>query len=103
MYNIIIQYDGGAIMATTIKNVTFSLPTELIEKLKEFAKNDYIPSLNAGVKEALEEYTRTIEKEILKNKMMEAAKDPLFMQDLTDSMNSFDYADKEIFRRTTEW
>ena len=90
-------------MATTIKNVTFSLPIELIEKLKEFAKNNYIPSLNAGVKEALEEYTRTVEKEVLKSKMMEAAKDPLFMQDLNESMSSFEHSDKEMSRRTTEW
>ena len=90
-------------MATTLKNVTFSLPIELIEKLKEFAKSNYIPSLNAGVKEALEEYTKMVEKEILKNRMMEAANDSLFMQDLNDSMRAFQHSDKEISRRSTEW
>lgn len=90
-------------MATTIKNVTFSLPIELIDKLKEFAKNNYIPSLNAGVKEALEEYTKTVEKEILKSKMMEAAKDPLFLQDLNDCMSAFEHSDKEVSRRSIEW
>ncbi|MDF2519621.1 MAG: hypothetical protein K0R84_249 [Clostridia bacterium] len=90
-------------MASNIKNVTFSLPIELIEKLKVLAKDNYIPSLNAGVKEALEEYTRTIEKEVLKNKMIKAAKDPLFMQDLNESMRSFEHSDKEVSRRSTEW
>lgn len=90
-------------MATTTKNVTFSLPIELIEKLKDYAKNDYIPSLNAGVKEALEEYTKTVEKEILKKKMMEAAKDPLFMQDLSESMSAYEHSDKEVSRRSEEW
>jgi len=103
MYNIIIQYVGGVIMASTLKNVTFSLPIDLIEKLKEFAKSNYIPSLNAGVKEALEEYTKIVEKEILKSKMMEAANDSLFIQDLNDSMSAFEYSDKELSRRVTEW
>ena len=83
-------------MATPLKNVTFSLPIELIEKLKEFAKNNYIPSLNAGVKEALEEYTKMVGKEILKIKMTEAANDPLFIKDLNESMNAFENSDKEL-------
>jgi len=90
-------------MASSLKNVTFSLPIELIEKLKEFAKSNYIPSLNAGVKEALEEYTKMVEKEILKKKMAEASNDPLFMQDLNDSMSVFEFSDKEMSRRNTEW
>lgn len=90
-------------MATNLKNVTFSLPIDLIEKLKEFARSNYIPSLNAGVKEALEEYTKAIEKEILKNKMMEAANDPLFLKDLNDSMSAFEHSDKELSRGVTEW
>lgn len=90
-------------MATNLKNVTFSLPIDLIEKLKEFAKSNYIPSLNAGVKEALEEYAKMVEKEILKSKMMEAANDPLFLKDLDDSMRAFEHSDKELSRRATEW
>ncbi|MHB1393063.1 MAG: ribbon-helix-helix domain-containing protein [Clostridia bacterium] len=90
-------------MATTLKNVTFSLPVELIEKFKEFAKNNYIPSLNAGVKEALEDYSKMIEKEMLKKKMTEAANDSLFMEDLNDSMLAFELSDKEISSRTTKW
>jgi hypothetical protein len=90
-------------MTAANKNVTFSLPTELMDKLKVYVENDYIPSLAAGVKEALECYTKTIEKEILKKKMLEASKDPLFMRDLNESMSSFDYSDKEISRRLTEW
>lgn len=90
-------------MATTLKNVTFSLPVELIEKFKEFAKNNYIPSMNAGIKEALEEYSKMIEKEMLKKKMTEAANDSLFMEDLKDSMLSFELSDKEISRSTTKW
>jgi len=90
-------------MGTSTKNVTFSLPVDLIEKLRSFAKNHYIPSVSAGVREALEEFTKDIEKEILKREMMEASKDPIFMQDLNDSMKAFEHSDKETFGGTEEW
>ena len=89
-------------MATNVKNVTFSLPIAMLEKLKEYAKNQDIPSLNAGVKEALEEYSKKIEKEKLRKRMNEAALDPLFIKDLEDSMKAFEDSDAEIARRQ-EW
>lgn len=90
-------------MGSKIKNVTFSLPTDLMEKYKEYAKSDYIPSVNAGVKEALEEYALKIEKGKLKKEMQEAAKDPLFIQDLEESMQAFEHSDVENSRRLGEW
>ena len=90
-------------MGSKIKNVTFSLPTDLMEKYKEYAKSDYIPSVNAGVKEALEEYAIKIEKDRLKKEMQEAARDPLFIEDLEESMKSFEHSDVETARRMGEW
>jgi len=90
-------------MSSRVKNVTFSLPTEIIEKFKEYAKSNYIPSLNAGVKEALEEYVKRVEKEKLKQDMIKAANDPQFMQDLEDSMKNFESSDNETSRRMQEW
>ena len=89
-------------MANKVKNVTFSLPTDLMEKYKAYAKSNYIPSVNAGVKEALEEYSRKIEKEKLKKEMIKAAKDPLFVQDLDESMRAFESSDLETVRREIE-
>jgi metal-responsive CopG/Arc/MetJ family transcriptional regulator len=90
-------------MGTSTKNVTFSLPIELIEKLRSFANNHYIPSVSAGVREALEDFIRELEKDMLKKKMIEASKDPAFMQDLNESMNAFEHSDKETFGGTEEW
>ena len=90
-------------MSTTMKNATFSLPVELLEKFKVYAKEKYIVSVNAAVKEALEAYAKEIEKEKLKKEMMEAACDPLFMKDLEDSMQSFKSADAEVTGADTEW
>lgn len=90
-------------MNTKVKNVTFSLPIDLLEKYKDYANCNHIPSVNAGVKEALEEYARKIEKEKLKKEMIDAAKDPLFIKDLEESMLAFAFSDLETGRRKTEW
>ena len=90
-------------MSTKLKNATFSLPPELIEKFREYAKNDYIPSINAGVKSAMELYLKKIEKEKLREEMMKAARDPLFMKDLKEIMNDFEKSDNEVSERISEW
>lgn len=90
-------------MANALKNVTFSLPVDLVEKLKALAKEDYIPSLNAGVKEALEQYTKLKEMEKLRADMEKAAKDPLFMKDLYANMAAFDFTDHEVCMEDEEW
>lgn len=90
-------------MGSKIKNVTFSLPIDLMEKYKGYAKNNHISSVNAGVKEALEEYAVKIEKDKLKNKMQEAARDPLFMQDLEECMEAFEDSDIDTIRRQKGW
>jgi metal-responsive CopG/Arc/MetJ family transcriptional regulator len=90
-------------MASKMKNVTFTLPIDLIDKLKEYAQDNYIPSLNSGVKEALEEYTTKLEKEKLKREMQQASKDKLFMKDLMESQKDFESLDDELSRGTNEW
>jgi len=90
-------------VGSKIKNVTFSLPVEVVEKLREYVKDNYIPSLNAGVKEALEEYTVKIERQIFKREMEKAAKDPLFLADIDETMCDFEKADNETARRIEKW
>lgn len=88
---------------TKSKNVTFNLPPELIDKYKVYVKQKYIPSVNAGVREALEEYGKRIEKEMLKNEMKKASKDSLFMNDLNESMKAFEASDTENSKENFEW
>ncbi len=85
------------------KNVTFTLPPELIDKYKEYVKHECFPSVNAGVREALEEYSKQMDKELLKNEMLKAAKDPLFMKDLNKSMKAFEESDIEAAKENPEW
>ncbi len=90
-------------MVKQTKNVTFSLPVDLIEKFREYAKQRHIPSLNAGVKLALEEYLQKLEKEMLYREMKEAAKDPQFVKDLEDTAYAFQVSDDETARSIPEW
>jgi predicted DNA-binding protein len=83
-------------MNAKVKNVTFSLPIDVIEKLKIYANNNYINSMNSGVKEALEDYIKKIEKQKLAKEMIEASKDIMFMKDLEESMQAFEFSDDEM-------
>lgn len=71
------------------KNVTVSLPVELINRIKAMSEAGYISSINASVRQALEEYLTALEKEQLRMIMSEAAKDELFINDLSESMKDF--------------
>jgi Arc/MetJ-type ribon-helix-helix transcriptional regulator len=90
-------------MTAKLKNITFSLPVDLIDKLKEYSEKKYISSVSSAVREALQLYSKTIEKENLYREMKEASKDPLFMEDLNENMEAFLISDDESSRRIPEW
>jgi predicted DNA-binding protein len=77
------------------KNYTFSLPPELLDRLKKHAQKGYVPSVNSAVKEAIETYVVQIDKEYLRRQMEEAAENPDFINDLESTMADFSYADYE--------
>jgi predicted DNA-binding protein len=80
-------------MSKVIKNYTFSLPIDLLNKLKYYSNEGQVPSVNAAVKEAIETYVKIIEKQHLYIQMKEAAQDPMFMEDLESTINAFSYSD----------
>ncbi|RJX25508.1 MAG: hypothetical protein C4554_07320 [Dethiobacter sp.] len=82
-------------MSQVVKNYTFSLPINLLTKLKRYSNEGYVTSVNAAVKEAIETYVKNIEKQKLYNQMKEAAQDSIFMEDLENVMNDFLYSDFE--------
>lgn len=88
---------------TKPKNVTFNLPPELIDRYKGYVQQKFIPSVNAGVREALEEYSKKIDKEMLKNEMLKASKDPMFLKDLNESIKDFERVDEESAKENSEW
>ena len=76
-------------MAVALKNFTFSLPPELVDRLKEHVKDYNMPSLNSAAREALEVYVKQLDREKLRQVMRNAVRDPQFMDDLNKSMQDF--------------
>ena len=82
-------------MSNKPKNVTFTLPVELLDKYREYAKNKEIPSVNAGVREALEQYSVMMDKQNLRKEMKKASEDAQFIDDIHNSMEEFRLLDEE--------
>jgi len=85
-------------MARKTKNYTFSLPPELLDRLKNHAQKGYVASVNSAVKEAIESYVVQIDKKYLYKQMKEAAENPDFVDDLETTMAAFSYVDFETTR-----
>lgn len=54
-------------MVKKTKNYTFSLPLDLLDRLKEYASSGDVHSVNFAVREAIETYVVKIDKENLYN------------------------------------
>ena len=90
-------------MKEKLKNATFSIPVGLLDDLKNIVKTGRARSVNSAVREAIELYSTEKEKENLKEEMKSASKDPLFLKDLGNSMDSFRTADGETARTISDW
>ena len=90
-------------MGSKQKNVTFSLPEDVVDKIRGYVEDNYIPSLNAGVKEALEEYIVKLDRLKFKKAMEQASKDPLFIKDIENTMAAFEKIDNETAGGSEEW
>lgn len=89
-------------MVKKTKNYTFSLPLDLLDRLKEHSNKGNVPSVNSAVKEAIETYVVKIDKENLYQKMKKASEDPLFMEDLETTMADFSEVDFETIQEKKE-
>lgn len=77
------------------KQVTFNLPGDLIEKMTWYVQQKIEPSKNAIVRKSIELYLEKLRQEALQKSMEEAIGDPIFMNDLAESMRDFEAIDKE--------
>ena len=89
-------------MVKKTKNYTFSLPLDLLDRLKEHSNKGNVPSVNSAVKEAIETYVVKIDKENLYQQMKKASEDPLFMEDLETTMADFSGVDFETIQEKNE-
>ena len=80
---------------STNKNVTFAVPTPLMDEIRYLVKQGRKPSINSLVREALEKYLQDIKNEDLRLDMVDASNDPLFFADVETCAKSFRFTDKE--------
>jgi predicted DNA-binding protein len=80
---------------TSIK-YTAVLPNEYVTELKELASKKIIPSVNYGIRKAVEKYLEQAKKEIYAQNMAEAAKDEDFLKRTLDCQKDFINADCEV-------
>lgn len=90
-------------MATaTTEKVTFSLPADLVRQMREAVQKGGVASQNALVREAVQHQLKRLREAEFEREMEEAARDPLFMQDLQECMHDFRFVDVETARLIAE-
>lgn len=82
---------------------TVVLSESSIAGLKELVSSNDIASVNAGVREAVEDYIVKIRNERYKKALQDAVNDPGFIKRTDDIMKSFQYADKDAEEMNPEW
>jgi hypothetical protein len=74
---------------------TTVLPVEHVNELKAMAQKAVIPSVNRGIRMAIEEFIESQNKLRYEQKMREAAKDKDFINRLSETQGDFKVADHE--------
>lgn len=85
-------------MAHSIKNIKYTavLPSDYVKELKELASEKIIPSVNFGIRLAIENYIAERKNELYQKQMKEAAKDKSFMNRTLDTQEAFAEVDNEV-------
>ena len=96
-YNIDEVIDVQTQRETTVK-YTAVLPRTCMDGLKTLAKRNAIPSVNQGIRLAVEDFVRKQEKLAYEQAMREAAGDPAFLKRTMDTQDAFANADAEGLR-----
>ncbi len=81
--------------ASTVK-VTYSLPADLVERVRSVVSDGAAPSYSAFVERALEEAVRQERERRLAEALGDAARDPLFLADIGEVDRDFEHADRDV-------
>ena len=77
------------------KKATFVLDEKLLAEAKDLVERKKFKSLNSFVGQALKEGIEKIRKEEIEKAILEASRDPLFLSDIKDVENDFEFTDFE--------
>jgi Arc/MetJ-type ribon-helix-helix transcriptional regulator len=78
-----------------MKKVTYSLPEDLVEAVRETVASGTYTSQNEMVATALKRTMADVREEVLVQELRKAMSDPLYLQDMADVMEDFKYVDAE--------
>lgn len=81
-----------------MQKVTFTLPAELTQRVREAVKDGAFSSQNALVREALQKELKRVREEWLEREFEKSSQDPLFLKDLNETMTAYKGADAETAR-----
>jgi len=77
------------------RKVTYSLPEELVNDIAQVVSEGAAPSYSAFVEDALSEAVNSARERALAEAFVEAASDPVFLDDIDGTMDAFRHADSE--------
>lgn len=72
------------------------LPNEYVLELKELAAKKFIPSVNFGIRLAIENFITESKSELYQKQMEAAAKDKRFINRTIETQEAFTNADSEV-------
>jgi Arc/MetJ-type ribon-helix-helix transcriptional regulator len=76
------------------RKVTYSLPEELLGAMEGAVREGAAPSYSAFVAQAVRERLQRLREERLAKAFAEAGRDPLFLEDVGETMEAFAAADE---------
>jgi len=82
-------------LSQTVK-YTAILPRECVQELRNMAEEKVIPSVNQGIRAAVEDFVKAHKEQEYRRGMREAAGDEAFVKRMTDTMKAFEFADAEL-------
>jgi len=75
---------------------TAVIPAKYVAELKRLAAQKVIASVNAGIREAIEQYIAECERELYAQQMAEAMDDNKFVQRTLEMQTAFSHSDSEV-------
>ena len=78
--------------------VTYSLPRDLVDRVRSVVSEGAAPSYSAFVERALEDAVRREREDRLAEELQDAARDPLFLADVAEVSRDFRHVDAELER-----
>lgn len=80
------------------KKATYVIDESTLDQVKEVVGKGLYKSMNAFVETAIKDELEKIKQEELQEAILKAGQDPLFLADIKDVENDFQYADFEEIR-----